>query len=272
MTRVHGSAPALRRRCPLRACRYRSDRAERQRLGQARRASGQIPVGDASSTRTGQLPPVDHFPGPHEHPVGDAHRTADQVRTPMHPIREVDIQSPDSPNITRVRGVGPLKACDPGSLDPSYASTSVRRTVTPECETVHPRSSGATCRTGRAKKARVSRPCGMSSCPGMPTYLGCGRAPVPSLAMKAFSAISMGSGRTSMQHAAMLHMPTLWSMGANGTDPSARPADGFASSPAQMNTRGSATVSLSSSWGRTTPHTPLHRNAQCACGAPGAQR
>jgi hypothetical protein len=64
---------------------------ERQRLGQARGASGQIPVGDASSTRTGHLEPVDHFPGPHEHPVGDAHRTADQVRAPMHPKREVDI-------------------------------------------------------------------------------------------------------------------------------------------------------------------------------------
>src|SRR5674476_1409805 len=52
---------------------------ERQRLGQARRASGQarrasgqIPVADAISTRTGQLEPVDHFPGPHEHPVGVA--------------------------------------------------------------------------------------------------------------------------------------------------------------------------------------------------------
>src|SRR5665811_2024838 len=64
---------------------------ERQRLGQARRASGQIPVADAISTRTGQLEPVDHFPGPHEHPVDDAYRTADQVRAPMHPIREVDV-------------------------------------------------------------------------------------------------------------------------------------------------------------------------------------
>src|SRR5665647_1263390 len=43
--------------------------SKRQRLGQSRRASGQIPVADAISTRTGQLEPVDHFPGPHEHPV-----------------------------------------------------------------------------------------------------------------------------------------------------------------------------------------------------------
>jgi len=60
----------------------------------------------------------------------------------MHPKREVDIQSPGlAEHHPGARG-GPLKACDPGSLDPSYASTSVRRTVTPACETVHPKKLG----------------------------------------------------------------------------------------------------------------------------------
>jgi hypothetical protein len=61
-----------------------------------------------------------------------------------------------------------------------------------------------------------------------------------------------------MQHAVMLYIPTLWSVRANG-DRFFRVPQIFREPAAQMNTRGSATVPLSSSWGRTTPHTPFHR-------------
>src|SRR5688500_11582416 len=57
-----------------------------------------------------------------------------------------------------LRGVCPRKACDPGSFPPSYASTSViRSTIGPSsvsCTSSRPSRSGATSRTGLAKKDR----------------------------------------------------------------------------------------------------------------------
>ena len=48
--------------------------------------------------------------------------------------------------MTWLRGVGPRWACDAGSSPvPAYASTSVRRTVTPPADTVQPSSVRAVC-------------------------------------------------------------------------------------------------------------------------------
>src|SRR5674476_1527 len=188
---------------------------ERQRLGQARRASGQIPVADAISTRTGQLEPVDHFPGPHEHPVGDAYRTADQVRAPMHPIREVDVQSPRlAEHHPGARG-GPSEGMRPGVVRPAIR--------------LHLGE------TDRDTRVRDSAPqklgCHLQNWPGkegarqsalrhiaFPRHTYAPRVPSgtrSSLAMMALSAISMGSGRTSVQHAVMLSKPISWLVRAN---------------------------------------------------------
>jgi hypothetical protein len=70
---------------------------------------------------------------------------------------------PGGPNITSLRAVRPRWACEPGSAGPSYASTSVSRTLTPACVNVAPSSRGATSSTGRASTsvsdsiARLSR-------------------------------------------------------------------------------------------------------------------
>ena len=58
---------------------------------------------------------------------------------------------PGGPNITSLRGVRPRWACEPGSAGPSYASTSVIRTLTPACVNVAPSSRGATSSTGRCQ-------------------------------------------------------------------------------------------------------------------------
>src|SRR5665647_2518852 len=215
---------------------------ERQRLGQARRASGQarrasgqIPVADAISTRTGQLEPVDHFPGPHEHPVGDAYRTADQVRAPMHPIREVDVQSPRlAEHHPGARG-GPSEVMRPGVVRPAIR--------------LHLGE------TDRDTRVRDSAPqklgCHLQNWPGkegarqsalrhiaLPRHTYAPRVPSgtrSSLAMKALSAISMGSEQTSVQHAVMWSKPILALV-------------------QQMNDRGPAKVPLRSSWSRITPY------------------
>src|SRR6476660_6197272 len=57
----------------------------------------------------------------------------------------------------RVRGVTPRNACDPGSRSPAYASSSVRRSVTPPPVRRQPKRSGATSTEERAKKSRGRR-------------------------------------------------------------------------------------------------------------------
>src|SRR3954471_21183593 len=55
-----------------------------------------------------------------------------------------------------LRRVAPRKACDPGSLAPSYASTSVSRSATSPWRSVAPSSRGATSSTGPSRAAPSS--------------------------------------------------------------------------------------------------------------------
>src|SRR3954452_10951114 len=61
--------------------------------------------------------------------------------------------------MTALRRVGPRKACEAGSVGPAYASTSVRRTVTPPADRCEPSIDRATPATsGAASQERSIRP------------------------------------------------------------------------------------------------------------------
>ena len=109
-----------------------------------------------------------------------------------------------------VRGVSPRKACDPGSFGPSYASTSVRRMVTPPCGDVHADQVGRDLQHGTPEE-RGRQPRGRFRrrivCASHTTGSYMRSATRSFRGISALSVILMCSGHTSVQHLVMLQCP-----------------------------------------------------------------
>ena len=159
--RSQRGSPTAAARTGRRRCRRRSS-AERD--GQPGRAAGQVAV---RSRRRGRRAPARSTP-PTTSParsrtaVGRPGRPADDVGAPVHAVGEVDVEVAGRAVHHRVaRRAARGRRASPGRSSPSYASTSVSRTVTGpggrSTTSRQPSSSGATSSEDRAKKVRPSR-------------------------------------------------------------------------------------------------------------------